>query len=119
MDIYYDTDIYEEILAPGNDFDFFNIIYERTERIMFVDDSENITFENCVFDDNQELSLVYVNKTLNMSLSNCRFENNRGGAMFSVKDATVSVRNSTFSNNEVEEDIPNSTNVDFIDCDFK
>ena len=94
-------------------------IYKCTYDIMTVSGGSNIAFEQCAFTDNEQYTLINVNKTRNMSFSNCQFSNNRGGAMFNVDDTTVSVSHSTFSNNNVEDGVTNTYNVDFKSCTFK
>ena len=91
-------------------------IYKCTYDIMTVHRGRNITFEQCVFTDNQQFSLINVTETRNMSFTKCEFTNNRGGAMFSVDETTISVTNSTFSNNAVEDGVTNTHNVKFTDC---
>jgi hypothetical protein len=94
-------------------------IYECTYSIMTVTGGQNIAFEKCVFSDNQEFSLVNVEKTGKMSFTNCEFTDNRGSSMFFINDTTVSVVNSTFSGNITGEPIEYSGNVEFENCTFE
>ena len=92
-------------------------IYECTYDIMTIIDGKNILFNKCVFNDNQEFSLVNVSRTNNVSFAGCEFLGNRG-EMFSIKGTTVLVLNSTFKANKTESPIKNSANVSFINCVF-
>jgi len=74
-------------------------IFECTYYIMSVFKSKNIAFNNCLFFDNKEFSLVNVDKTKNMTFENCTFILN-SGKMFSVEGDTISVYNSYFLNND-------------------
>jgi hypothetical protein len=94
-------------------------IYECTYDIMSVEGGQNISFGNCVFDDNREFTMITVQETENMSFTNCQFNNNRGNAMFAVDGRTVSIHHSTFRNNKIDADIASSANVEFINCTFK
>ena len=94
-------------------------IYECTYYIMTVYGGKDISFENCVFDNNREYSLVNVDKTRNMSFTGCQFNNNLGSAMFNVQGTTIYINNSTFSNNKVIGAITNANNVGFNGCIFK
>jgi len=92
-------------------------IYECTYGIMVVEGGRNISFERCMFRNNEEFSLINVSGTRNISFANCEFINNRGD-MFSVNGTTLSVSNSTFKNNRSETSIRNSFNVSFNNCVF-
>jgi len=95
-------------------------IYECTYHIMSVENSENIAFENCTFDNNKEYELINVADTKNMSFADCKFKDNEGRRLFSVRaDAKVSVSRSVFSGNKTNQaPIIGSDNVSFTDCDF-
>ena len=90
-------------------------IYDCAFYIMTVSGGKDISFEKCVFSDNQEFTLVNVSKTGNMSFANCEFTGN-SGEMFNVRDAIVSVSNSSFSNNDTQTPIASSRNVEFTGC---
>ena len=93
-------------------------IYDCTYYIMTVSGGENIAFEDCVFMDNQEFSLINVSGTRNMSFSKCYFNDNRGEQMFEVKGTAISVSNSSFNRNKTNSLIQDSKNVKFKDCKF-
>jgi YD repeat-containing protein len=95
-------------------------IYECTYHIMSVENSENIAFENCTFDNNKEYELISVANTKNMSFADCKFKDNEGRRLFSVRaDAKVSVSRSAFSGNRTyHAPVIGSENVSFSDCDF-
>jgi len=94
-------------------------IYECTYSIMTVENSKNIAFENCTFDNNREFDLVNVGNTRNMSFADCKFKDNEGRKLFSVEDnAKVSVSNTVFSGNMANELIVKSPNVSFSNCEF-
>ena len=92
-------------------------IYECTYGIMDVSAGKNISFDNCIFRDNQEFTMISVSKTKNISFANCEFINNRGD-MFFVNDTTVSVSDSAFKDNKTETSIKYSNNVSFNNCVF-
>jgi hypothetical protein len=92
-------------------------IHECTYYIMTVTSGKDIAFVNCVFRDNQELTLINVSGTENMSLSNCHFNNNRG-QVFDVENTTISVLNSSFNSNNTDSPIQSSRNVEFYSCIF-
>ncbi|MCL1833018.1 MAG: right-handed parallel beta-helix repeat-containing protein, partial [Leptospirales bacterium] len=94
-----------------------SMIYECTYDIMTVSGGKNITFDKCKFSDNQEFTLVTISGTQKISFSNCEFIDNRG-EMFSVRDTTVLVSNSTFERNITEYPIKNSNNISFKECTF-
>jgi hypothetical protein len=99
-------------------------IYECTFYIMTVTGGRNISFENCVFRDNREYTLVNVSETVNMSFTDCKFTGNRSeqsrhdGRMFSVTGTTISVTNCAFSGNKTDEPTQNNSNVSFANCSF-
>jgi Membrane protein involved in colicin uptake len=93
-------------------------IYECTYHIMTVNGGKDITFENCVFDNNKEFLLVNVSRTRGMSFADCKFNNNQGNAMFNVVGTTVYVYKSTFSNNKVNDAVVHTNNVGFTGCIF-
>jgi len=92
-------------------------IYDCTYYIMTVSGGENIAFEECMFFDNKEFSLVNVDGTRNLSFTQCFFNDNEG-QMFNVNDTTVSVSDSSFNRNVTDEPIDGSRNVKFTNCDF-
>ena len=93
-------------------------IYECTYDIMTVDGGSNIAFDSCVFNNNEEFSLVNVFGTRNISFAECEFTGNHGSNMFSVHDTTVSVQNSAFSGNTLSSPVQGSDNVEFVNCTF-
>ena len=93
-------------------------IYECTYNIIITYQGKNISFDNCIFYDNQEYDLVQVYGTENFTISNSTFKNNRGSAMFNVGDTSIIVRNTIFTDNEVQPRIMSSPNVRFIGCEF-
>jgi hypothetical protein len=96
-------------------------IFSCTYDIMTVSGSENVVFENCNFNGNREFDLVNVERSDGLTFENCTFTNNFGEKMFSVDAGSknVSVRNSSFEGNSMEEPIANSRNVAFMNCVFK
>jgi hypothetical protein len=91
-------------------------IYECTYYIRTVTGGRDIAFENCVFRDNREYTLVNVYRASEVSFTNCEFEGNDGD-MFSIVDATVSVSDCVFRGNS-DTGIYNSPNVRFTNCTF-
>lgn len=93
-------------------------IFECTYYIMTITDSRNITFDDCVFRENKQYSMVNVlgeNDTITFTC--CRFTANYG-EMFVVDDLSrVTVANSSFFGNS-DSRIPESRNVAFTDCEF-
>ena len=94
-----------------------SMIYECTYDIMAVSGGKNIVFEECIFSDNREFTLITISETKNISFTKCKFIDNRG-EMFSVRDTTVLVSNSTFERNITEYPIKNSNNISFKECTF-
>jgi len=92
-------------------------IYDCTYYIMTVTGGENIVFEDCMFMDNKEFTLVNVSGTGKMSFTNCYFNDNHG-QMFNVEGTTISVSNSSFNRNVTDSPIRGSKNVKFTDCEF-
>ncbi len=80
-------------------------IYECTYDIMTVNKGRNISFENCVFRDNKEFTLISVANTNGFTMDKCEFKNNVTGAgerMFAVSlSQNVAVKNSKFTDNQV------------------
>jgi hypothetical protein len=85
---------------------------------MTISGGENIAFERCAFNDNQQFELVEIDGTRNISFTNCEFRDNRGSSMFAVHGTTVSVSNSSFIGNETDSSIRASDNVAFTGCTF-
>ena len=84
---------------------------------MTVAGGENIAFEDCMFMDNKEFTLVNVSGTRNMSFTSCYFNDNQG-QMFEVDGTTVSVTDSSFNRNKAGSAIQDSVNVKFVNCEF-
>ena len=93
-------------------------IYECTYGIMDISAGKNITFEKCIFRDNQEFTMIGVSAAKNISFIGCEFIKNSGTEMFSVGDTTVSVSNSIFKGNKIQSPIDGSDNVMFSNCKF-
>lgn len=82
-------------------------IYECTYYIMTVEDCENISFDNCLFKDNEMFDLVNISNTSGLSINNSEFRDNIAKsnssseyAMFSVSSSeNISVTNTKFINN--------------------
>ena len=92
-------------------------IVDCTYFIMTVTGGENIAFDDCMFMDNREFTLVNVSGTRNISFSNCYFNDNQG-QMFDVNGTNVSVSNSSFNRNRTGSPIQRSSNVKFTNCEF-
>ena len=92
-------------------------IYDCTYYIMSVSEGENIAFNDCMFMDNKQFTLVNVTGTKNMTFTKCAFNDNQG-QMFDVRDTTISVSNSSFNRNDTDYPIQDSSNVKFAGCRF-
>ncbi|MDL2263971.1 right-handed parallel beta-helix repeat-containing protein [Synergistaceae bacterium OttesenSCG-928-I11] len=94
-------------------------IYECTYDIMTIRRCKNISFDGCVFRDNEEFTMVNISSTSDVSFTNCRFADNRG-QMFGVTDDSkdISVKNSLFTGN-TDPSMASSPNVSFMNCKFE
>ena len=94
-----------------------SVISRCTYYIMAVTGGENVAFEDCMFVDNRELTLVNVSKARNMKFSN-RYFNDNPGQMFEVEGTTVTVSNSSFNRNKTNFPMQDRKNLNFINCKF-
>ena len=82
-------------------------IYKCTYYIANIENSYEISFENCTFYDNKEFSLVNIKNTKNLTIDNCAFKNN-----FAVPDRedifeVINSQNITVKNTQFIENVAN------------
>lgn len=86
-------------------------IYECTRNIMFMTDSDNITFANCTFRDTVfSDDAIGISGTINVTFDHCQFINIRSGTHSDPEDSLfyarrslgIVVKNTSFVNNHAE-----------------
>ncbi|MBC8757192.1 right-handed parallel beta-helix repeat-containing protein [Kordia sp. YSTF-M3] len=88
---------FDFVLSPsgnGNPLDDFTLDF--INQAIFINDAENITIENCAFNNLSAFAGIYVQETKNITIKNCVFKNSSGGVNFHGTNENVKIDSNTF-----------------------